>query len=205
MRAQTYWLVCRGRGETVQALVDAYGPAADAIQTAGAELLSEFERKSVQERRHRFLEAGAPEALAGTLAGLGPMQATVEIAGLAAESAWPAEAAARLFHQAGAALGFERLRAAAAAIKPADLYERTAIRRLIADLVEEQTVVARAAATGAEPPADVAAAAALVRRWLDGREAAPRALKTLEEVEASPGGWSFAKLTIANAALRAVV
>ena len=35
-------------------------------------------------------------------------------------------------------------------------------------------------------------------------EAVDRARRTIEDIEQTAGGWSFAKLTIANAALRAV-
>ncbi|MHB8284587.1 MAG: hypothetical protein ACYDD1_07915, partial [Caulobacteraceae bacterium] len=37
------------------------------------------------------------------------------------------------------------------------------------------------------------------------QEAMDRAARTFDEVEQAAGGWTFAKLTIANAAIRAVV
>ena len=80
-----------------------------------------------------------------------------------------------------------------------------AVRRLIEDILAEQAALAAAVIAHAgspdldDPGRDVATVAA----WsADRAKAVKSARDTLEEIEASPGGWSFAKLTIANAALR---
>ncbi len=128
----------------------------------------------------------------------------MEIADLARTLGWPFASASLLFHLTGAAFGFDRLKAAAAALRSADTYEQTALRRLIAELIQEQTDLTRAVAAGAKTaPADLAAAQTAIMGWIKERKAqAERALRTIDEIEAGGDGWSFAKLTIANAALR---
>ncbi|MDP9103683.1 MAG: NAD-glutamate dehydrogenase, partial [Pseudomonadota bacterium] len=204
LRGQTFWLArhAKVQGSTVQGLIDAYRPTADALQTGGAAILSPFERDAVAERTRRFVAAGAPEALAATVAGLGPMTAAVNIADLAQASGLDPIAAGRLYHTTGGVFGFDRLRAAAAAIRPADPYERQALRGLIVGLMGEQFARARAIAVGLSGKTPDAAEAA-VEAWIAPRRAAvERAGRTLAEIEDAAEGWSFAKLTIANAAVR---
>jgi glutamate dehydrogenase len=207
LRRQTFWLA-RGAGRTgatVQGLIDAYRSPGDAVQALGVEPLSDFETSEVERRVARFTELGAPETLAREVAVLRPLTATTDIADLARSSGRPVEAVARLYHQTGAVFGFDRLRYAAGGVSRGDHFERLAVRRLIEDMLAEQSALTAAVTAEAPPDAGASNAAArgAVERWIAGREAqARRALKTVEEVDASGGGWSFAKLTIANAALR---
>ncbi len=209
LRGQTYWMARSeaAAGASVQALIDRYRPAADALREGGLALLSDFERAEAEARARRFVDAGAPESCARMVAALRPMTATAEIADLAALKSWPVENAARLFHQTGQAFGFDRLRAAAGALRGGDAYERAALRGLIVELFEEQAARARAilqAADGPQAAADLDRTRAAIARWIEPRkEAVERAARTLSEIERSADGWSFAKLTIANAALRA--
>jgi len=93
-----------------------------------------------------------------------------------------------------------------------DAYERLAVRRLIEDMLAEQTALAGAvmafAGAGADGrPADgedpAARAKAAIHAWVGAHPAPVKAARrTVEEIERAGGGWSFAKLTIANAALR---
>ena len=56
---------------------------------------------------------------------------------------------------------------------------------------------------GKAAPKDLTAAQGAVMGWIRERKPlAERALRTIDEIEAAGEGWSFAKLTIANAALR---
>jgi glutamate dehydrogenase len=80
------------------------------------------------------------------------------------------------------------------------------VRRLLEDLLAEQAAVTRtimAFAGSAQAGADAEKAAAAVASWAAlRRETVESARKAIEEIEAAGGGWTFAKLTIANAALR---
>ena len=209
LRGQTFWLAQRagGRNPGVQALIDAYRPAVDTLQQAGAGLLCDFEREALEARARDFTASGAPEDLARTVAGLRALTGAVGVSDLARSLRWPAEAMGRLYNAVGASFGYDRLRAAAAGVRAADAYERAALRGLIVELIEQQVARTREIAEQAKTPdavADMAAAQAAAARWSEGRrEAVERARHTLDGIEQTTGGWSFAKLTIANAALRA--
>ena len=184
----------------VQALVDAYLPAADALVAAPADAgLSGFEAAACEARVRVFLDAGAPELLARRVGALAAVSATVEAADLARTHDVPVERAARTYAAAGAALGLDRLGAAAASLPAADPYERAALRGLVARFAQARAELAGRVLASASP----ASAPAAVAAWLEPR-ALPveRARRTVEEIEAAGGGWSFAKLSIAEAALR---
>ncbi len=206
LRGQTFWLARHAGGDaTVQGLIDTYRPTADALRAEGKGLLSPFECEGVATQTRAFVDAGAPEDLAATVAALRPMTAAVNIADLAkAAKRTPVEAGA-LYHTTGGLFGFDRLRAAAAAIGPADPYERQALRGLIVDLMGEQLKRAGAIASlkAVKPSKDGNAAEAAVEAWIEPRRAVvERANRTIADIETTAEGWSFAKLTIANAAIK---
>ena len=228
LRAQTYWLARRagqrglsgpvdGRphGKTAGALVrigtliDVYQPAMDELRRAGPALLSKFEQRIVARRIKAFRRMGAPNAVASNVATLAMLTTACDLTDMARAADWPIRPAALLYHQAGSAFGFDRLRAAAGSLKAADRFERLAVRRLIEDLVVEQTALTRKLIdfSGDREAIDTAAEAkSLVRAWTAlHAEAAETCEAAFESVENSAGAWSFAKLTIAAAALRELV
>ena len=209
LRAQTFWIASKASGGEAPAigpLIERYRPCADALRAAADTILSPFEREQAEARRALFLAAGAPEDLARRVAALGPLTATIEAADLAQALEWPGEAAARLLHATGAALGFDRLKAAAAALPRGDLYERMALRRLIAEFIGEQSQIARSVAgTATAPPKDYDGAAMLAGAWIAARaDATERALSAIRRMDEDGEPWTFARLTLANAALRDV-
>jgi glutamate dehydrogenase len=210
LRGQTYWLAQRAERSHagVQGLIDAYRPTVDVLQTQGLELLSAFERDAVVARCRAFADAGAPEGLASRIALLRALTGATGIADLAHELDWPPEAMARLYNETGSAFGYDRLRSAAAAIRASDGFERAALRGLIVGLIDVQLRRTREIATVAGGPgcgADAESAGRAISNWIGARtESVDRARRTIEDIEQTAGGWSFAKLTIANAALRAV-
>jgi glutamate dehydrogenase len=207
LRRQTFWLARRaGReGASVAGLIEAYRPAADALRTEGGGVLSRFEQAQLDGRVERFIAAGAPEALARTVALLRALVATADIGDLAREAGWAPPAMARLYHQVGAAFDFDRLRAAAGKAPSTDHFDRLAVRRLIEDLMAEQVALTRAVAksTNASVGASEAEAEAAVDAWIGPRLAVVEGVRaSVEEIEQSGTGWTFAKLTIANSTLR---
>jgi glutamate dehydrogenase len=228
LRAQTYWLARRAgqrglagsiddrpHGKTAGALVqvgmliNVYQPAMDELRRAGPTVLSTFEQRIVARRIKAFRRMGAPNAVAADLATLAMLTTACDLADMARAAAWPVRQAAQLYHQAGAAFGFDRLRAAAGSLKAEDTFERLAVRRLIEDLVVEQTVLTRKLidfADGRESVASLAEAKSLVRAWTALHSDAARACEAgFQSVEKAPGPWTFAKLTIAAASLRELV
>ncbi|OYX36401.1 MAG: glutamate dehydrogenase [Caulobacterales bacterium 32-69-10] len=205
LRAQTYWLARRAAAkgpEPVQAMIDGYREAVDALHTAGPALLADYDRLAVEARAAEFVAAGAPEALAAAVAALGALRSAVEIADLASEAGWAPEPAARLFNTVGAVFGFDRLRGAAAGLTAVDGYERRAARQLIVDMVGEQAAIARAVMNKAKGDADPQQA---IAAWSEPRRAAvERARAMLDEIESGGEAWTFARLALAHSAVREV-
>ncbi|HEX6859471.1 MAG TPA: NAD-glutamate dehydrogenase [Caulobacteraceae bacterium] len=206
-RAQTFWLARRAKADTtVQALIDEFRPAVDELKSLIPAVLSPYEQKAVAKRAQAFVKAGAPEALAGEIAALQWLTTAADLVDLTAQSGWPLAAVTRLYHQVGAAFSFDRLRAAAGSFRGGDSFERLATRRLIEDMLSEQTALAGAVLRATADPrsgADAEAAKAAVNAWAADHPAPVSAVRAaLDDIEQAGGDWTFAKLTIVNAALR---
>jgi glutamate dehydrogenase len=209
LRRQTFWLARRAvrPGSTVEALIAAYRPAADALRACGGSVLSRFEQSRLEARVQTFVSLGAPEAMARNVALLRPLVATADIGDLARQAGWPEPAMATLYHQVGAAFDFDRLRAGAGSVPSADHFDRLAVRRLIEDLMVEQMTLTRAVAASATAAAGSgeAAAEAAVDAWVGPRLEIVEGLRaSVDEIVASGTGWTFAKLTIANSVIREI-
>jgi glutamate dehydrogenase len=213
LRGQTYWLARRAGRETepgasrVQGLINAYRPAVDALKDMAPAVFSPFEQKAAVRRASGWIKAGAPKAVAHSVALMRPLVLAASMSDLARDKGWPLRPAAVIYHKVGGVFGFDRLRAAALTRGAGgDAYERLAVRRLIEDMITEQASLTGAVMDVSGPPRDgdkSDRAAHAVTAWTSDRAEAVRAVRrTVEEVEKAPGGWTFAKLTIANAALR---
>ena len=209
IRSQTFWLARRAGPGGVAGLTERYGPALTELRALTPAILSPFEQKAVARRAAAFVKDGAPEALAASIAAIQPLTTAAELVDLANSLGWPVTDAARLYHQVGAAFSFDRLRAAAGERRGGDHFERMAVRRLIEDMLAEQAQVARAVmvfAGSSESSHSIEAAKATVASWAQMHSGPGRVVrKTIEEIEQAGGGWTFAKLTIANGALRELV
>lgn len=208
LRSLAFWLARRAHRDksSVQQLVEAYGPSVKALTGMAPAILSPFEQKAVAKRVKAYVADGAPEALAQAIAALQPLTTAADLVDLANASSWSVENVARLYHQVGAAFGFDRLRSAAGAFVGGDSFERLAVRRLIEDMLTEQTAITEAVlkfAANAQAGEDELSAKAAIASWAALRGDRPKAVKrTIDDIEQAGGGWTFAKLTIANAALR---
>jgi len=208
LRGATFWLARRSARErlTVGQLISRYAAGFAELRGLSPGVLSVVDRETVEERSASLAEAGAPEELARTAAVLQTLTTAGDLVDLAASTSWPLANVARLYHRAGEAFGFDRLRSVVGRYTAGDHFERTAVRRLVEDLLAEQTAVARAIISfAANPEAGDSAKTvdAAIASWSSlRREAVAVAQRTLDEIQASAGTWTFAKLTIANAALR---
>lgn len=208
LRSLSFWLARRAHRDksSVQQLVEAYGPSVQALKGMAPAILSPFEQKTVAKRVKAYVADGAPEALAQAVAALQPLTTAADLVDLGNASSWSVENVARLYHQVGAAFGFDRLRGAAGAFVGGDSFERLAVRRLIEDMLTEQTAITEAVlkfAANAQAGEDEASAKSAIASWAALRGDRPKVVKrTIEDIEQAGGGWTFAKLTIANAALR---
>ncbi len=211
LRRQTFWLARRppAPGATIDSLIKAYRPAADLLRSEGLKLLSPFVKSQAEARARHLVKAGAPKPLAESLAALRPLMPVSNLSDMARAAKWDVTAAARIYQAVGAAFAFDRLRAAAGGLAGSgEHYERMAVRRLIEDFLGQQLAVTAAVirfSGNEQAGAGVSHAKAAVRSWSAMRRDQAEAVKrTVEEIEASSGGWSFAKLTIVNAALAAL-
>ena len=208
LRGATFWLARQaGReGLDVAELTARYAPGFKSLHGLLPDILSKAERAAVDRQMASLLEAGAPPDMARAAAVIGPLTSAADFVDLAEGSSWPLANVARLYYATGAAFAFDRLRASAGEFRAGDIFERTALRRLIEDLLAEQAQLTRAimAFAGASQAGDDGASAKnAVSAWAALRpQQAQTATRTVEEIEASGGAWTFAKLTIANAALR---
>jgi glutamate dehydrogenase len=208
LRGTTFWLARRAWREKlpVTALVQRYGAGLKSLRKLTPDILSPVERAAYEARADKLTEAGAPRDLACQVSALQPLSTAADLVDLAEASSWPLAPVARLYHEAGAAFAFDRLRAAAGGFSAGDAFERTAVRRLIEDLLAEQAALTRAVmafAGSAQSGETAASAASTVASWAALRpELTAAARRTIEEIEQAGGDWTFAKLTIANAALR---
>jgi len=209
LRRQTFWLARRAvrPDATVEALIGAYQPSADALRAVGGSVLSRFEQGRLEARVQTFVSLGVPEAMARNVGLLRPLVATADIGDLSRQADWPEPAMAALYHQVGAAFDFDRLRAGAGAVPSADHFDRLAVRRLIEDLMVEQMTLTRAvaASTTLSAGSGEAAAEAAVDAWIGPRLEIIQGLRaSVDEIVASGTGWTFAKLTIANSVIREI-
>lgn len=137
---------------------------------------------------------------------LRPLLALSDVADLAHAAGWTILPAARVYHQAGEAFAFDRLRAGAAQLLAGDIYQRQAARQMLEDLLGEQAILVRAVMAQAERDKGLDSAEAArgaVDAWIAHRADQVKAVMDLvTEMESSSGGWSFPKLTIADSALR---
>jgi glutamate dehydrogenase len=208
LRGATFWIARRAARERldVDGLITRYGPDFKKLHKLMPGILAPIEQASVQDRMAHLIEAGAPEAMARAVAVLQPLTTAGDLVDITEASSWSLPAVARLYHAAGSVFGFDRVRQAASAYSVGDNFERMALRRLIEDLLSQQadltrTIMAFVGSVQAGDTPEHAHHAATSWAALH-REKAAAARRTIEEIEASGGAWTFAKLTIANAALR---
>ena len=208
LRGSTFWLARRAARDKleVDALIRAYGPSFRELLKLMPGVLSPIEQAAVEARVAQLTKVGAPLDKARAVAVLQPMTIAGDLVDLAEVSSWPLASVARLYHAVGESFGFDRVRQAAGAYAVGDSFERTALRRLIEDLLIQQSDLTRtvmAFCGGPQAGEDAGHAHHACSAWTHMRQGkADVARRTIDEIEASAGGWSFAKLTIANAALR---
>jgi glutamate dehydrogenase len=208
LRGATFWLSRRAVRESldVDALVRRYGAAFKALRRLMPGILSPIEQDAVQGHVRQLVEAGAPEDMARAVAVLQPLTTSGDLVDIAEASSWPLSNVARVYHSAGATFGFDRVRQAASAYSVGDNFERMALRRLIEDLLSQQAELTRtlmAFAGGAQAGDEAEHARDAAASWAAlHHDKATAARRTIEDIQASGGPWTFAKLTIANAALR---
>jgi len=190
----------------VGAAIAAYRDAVDAQRAFLWDSLADPERDRAIARRDEAIAAGAPSDVAADCAALSPLASALDIADLARAAGWEVEPTAYAYRAVGALFALDRLRLEASAMTLEQHWDRLAMRRAGEDLFDAQKSLTGAALRAAERPAraDRDWAHAMAARWAASLgSAGDSARGVLQELE-SQGGWTFAKVTIATAEMRAL-
>ncbi|MEI6438710.1 MAG: NAD-glutamate dehydrogenase [Alphaproteobacteria bacterium] len=208
LRGETFWLARRAGRENLSVgdLIRRYEPGTTELRKLGGDLLAPVERARVESDIQAMVALGAPQALARQVANLEPLTTAIDLVDLAEGSSWKLADVAKLYQQVGGDFAFDRLRVAAGSFRAGDSFERTALRRLMEDLLAEQASVTRSVMALAGPKTSADDQGKLVEAWSARRRPLVTSVhQALEDIESAGGAWTFAKLTIANAALREMV
>ena len=202
-RRQTYWLARKygSRLQSLEIIESAYGAGVSALLSTNADMLSASEAGRVAARRDHFFKLGIGVELAADVAILGALTAATDLIDLANMTGAKPEQAAKAYFCIGERFGIDRLRSGAQSHYSTDEWDRLATRRLAEELFAEQrSLTLKIMKSGKSDPE------AAVKVWCDKFVALitpwDRLLSEIEGGAPSETAWSFAKLTIANAALR---
>ncbi|HVZ30567.1 MAG TPA: NAD-glutamate dehydrogenase [Asticcacaulis sp.] len=197
VRHQTYWMARRfaGTPHELKAMTGPYADGIEALIGMGESVYNDTTRKRVAAKVAGLTGLGAPKPLAQKIARVTALHQSADIIDLAVERKAALDKTAALYFLTGERFGFEALAEGAGLLASADDWDRMATRRLTEDVRAEQKMVVRAMmAAGADAAKTVAA-------WESEHKAVLEPLQAMI-ADMRQGGWSFAKLTIANAILR---
>jgi glutamate dehydrogenase len=220
LRRQSFWLARRASHPgaralpDIKAMVDAYQVGVEALAPRIGDLVSPLEAQRLIGRIDALEAQGAPAKLARAVAMLRPLISATDIIDLSASRGWSVEATARLYHEVGASVGFDEMRFAAGQTAAPDHWDRVATRRIIEDLMGEQGQITASVCdlVSHSGGALLEKADKPTGKWARDCVAAWLTLNAVEvakmrdsiaELQAA-GGWTFAKLAIANAQLNAL-
>lgn len=213
LRLQCFWLAKRSRrngasqSQTVGALVGNYGHGVKALLALIYEIVPATQKAALEAKVAALRAVGIPVGLAKFIVSLTPLTSAPEIVDIASEQGLPIEAAARLYYAIGASAGLDDVRGAAGTIASPDHWDRVALGRLSEEFMGEQSMLTACACQHAQAKGlvgdDAKWAKAVVESWsVLNKLELERAHLAIGELKASPGGWSFAKLAIANTQLK---
>ena len=217
IRRQTYWLARRSSHASSNAtnevsdLIANYAPQIAILKPIIDDVVSPYEYSRIEKLADEFIAEGADEAIAHEIADLRVLISSTDIADIAKANDFPLIATARIYHNVGYELGFDEMRYAAGSVTSRDHWDKVATRRLIEDFMIEQAQLATKAVEYAKSlgslPKDFSkkCTSDIVSKWIElNSQEAGRAKNAINDLK-SAGGWSFAKLTIANTQIKDLV
>jgi glutamate dehydrogenase len=180
----------RGLADVVSHYRD--GIAAVAACLDGA--LSEDELRARAARRKELAAAGAPDALAGRLADLGPLAAAPDIVLVADRTRQPVSEVAATYFAAGTFFRLDRIASAAGAIQVVDYFDRLALDRARDSIGDaERRLTAAMVGNGA-------AGAGAVEAWVAPRKGEVERIR-MAITEIAGSGLTLSKLSVAASLL----
>jgi glutamate dehydrogenase len=209
---QCFWLAKRstrgdGANKSVRDLVKDYGDGLKTLAAIIYDIVTPSQKLALESKMTELRTAGTPSALAKFVVALAPLTSATDIVDIATESDLPIEAVARLYHALGASSGLDDVRTAAAATITPDHWDRVATGRLVEEFMSEQGTLTAIACDHAKAKGLIGSDSKWAKSVLDSWSALnkgelERTRTAIAELKASPGGWSFAKLAIANTQLK---
>jgi glutamate dehydrogenase len=213
LQRQSFWLARRAlrsdatTGQNVAGLVSAYDGGVKALAGMIYDIVSTQQKAALEAQVDRLRGLKVPAPLAKFVIALAPLASATDIVDIATQKGLEIEGVARLYHAIGATIGVDDVRHAATQTRAPDHWDRVAIRRLIEDVMSEQAALTSSACDFAASQGHTGHDSKWAKTVLEAWSARHAALlgqtrSTISELKASPGGWSFAKLSIANAQIK---
>jgi glutamate dehydrogenase len=209
---QCFWLAKRSRrgdgaAKCVSDLVGDYGDGLKFLASMIYDIVTPSQRLALEGKINDLRAAGTPMSLAKFVVALTPLMSATDVVDIAMERGISIEAVARLYHALGASTGLDEVRAAATMTTPPDHWDRVATRRLVEEFMSEQGALAASACNHSMAKglsgSDAKWAKAVVDSWSAlNKGELDRTRQAIGELKTSLGGWSFAKLAIANTQLK---
>jgi glutamate dehydrogenase len=216
LRRQCFWLarrLWRGDGGVIKSvgdLVGVYGEGVKSLIAIVYDTVPPLQKQILESKVSELRVSGTPTLLAKFVVTLGPLMCATDIVDIARERALPIEAIARVYYALGASTGLDDVRTAASQTSMVDHWDRVATGRLVEEFISEQSALTASACDHAKAKNlaghDAKWAKTVVESWSAHNKAElDRTRLALAELKASPGGWSFAKLAVANAQLKELI
>jgi glutamate dehydrogenase len=205
MQRTTLWVLRNASADAIAETINAHQAAQGAIKGTFATLVSPAEAKDIEDRIAVLTAARVPLEIAEDVSVLPAAAAVPDIARLAKMEGVKLDYVAGCYFATGRAIGVDRLRLVADKLRPAEHWDRLAVRRIADDLSSfQRTLTARALkqASGGKTRGDGGAA---VAAWSERNAAAIAKLTALLDELERLGAYNVARLTLAASQIRDLV
>jgi glutamate dehydrogenase len=197
---ETVWFVGSGESlDDIEKRIEAYREGVRLLESELYRLVTEGDRKLLEERVRELTEAQVPDPLARRVASFALLAPACDIVRLARESGAAVTSVGEIFFAIGARFGFDWLRRAAGRLPADSAWDKLAINAIVDDLVANQTELTRRVLAVAEEGQPGGTA---IERWAEDRR--PLVLRTEQLVVElqSASNPSLAMLAVANRQLK---
>ncbi|MEQ1930695.1 MAG: NAD-glutamate dehydrogenase [Parvularculaceae bacterium] len=191
----------------LRGLLDQYEKPVSELKSALASILPKQAATALKARAAAWRKDGAPDGLAQEAALFPALERAFDVINLARDTGWPAPAAGAVFFAVGREFDIDVAREQAKAAPPHEHFDRLAAQRLVEDLSQRQSALAKsviASAGKAPKTADSAFLDATLANWRSAGEAAISSYERfVAEIELGKG-VSVGKLSLLNKKLEDV-
>lgn len=210
--SQCIWLSKRfcAAPKTIDEVVATYRGGVQALAAMMSDIASPPQKALMDTKIAELRKLGVPSALSKFIVALSPLSSATDVVEIATTSALPIGSVARLYNYLGANAGLDDLYAAIALTQVNDDWDTIAIANVQAQLRDlHNRLTLRVGQYGKDHldlESDAKWARAAIEGWIKQNQAAvEKTISMIQQMKASSGGWSFAKLSIATAQMTALV